>query len=90
METIKLNTSDTQVQTITITPDPITPPTRTVPLEQYVQQLTVQQKNLQTQLDAVAAKIDALTAQNVDVVAIQTKLANKVATPINIIKEPVK
>ena len=57
METIKLNTSDTQVQTITITPDPITPPTRTVPLEQYVAQLTQRQTNLQAQLDKVTAQL---------------------------------
>ena len=90
METIKLNTSDTQVQTITITPDPITPPTRTVPLEQYVAQLTQQQTNLQAQLDKVTAQLQEVTDAGGDVQAIQTTLAAKkassIATPNQIAK----
>ena len=83
-DTIKIITNqDTQAtQSVEITPDPITPPTRTIPLEMYVQQLTTQLSNAQAQVDNIQSKLDALTAQNVDVSAVQAKLANKVATPI--------
>ena len=85
METIKLNTSDTQVQTITITPDPITPPTRTVPLEQYVAQLTQQQTNLQAQLDKVTEQLQEVTDAGGDVATIQQKISQR-ATPNQIAK----
>ena len=87
---IKIITNqDTQAtQSVVITPDPITPPTRTVPLEQYVAQLTQQQTNLQAQLDKVTAQLQEVTDAGGDVVAIQTKLSNKLtpAQPTEIIK----
>ena len=83
-DTIKIITNqDTQAsQSVEITPEAITPPTRTVPLEMYIQQLTNQLANAQAQVDKIQASLDALTAQKVDVSAVQAKLANKVATPI--------
>jgi hypothetical protein len=84
---IKIITNqDTQAtQSVVITPDPITHPTRTVPLEQYVAQLTQQQTNLQAQLDKVTAQLQEVTDAGGDVATIQQKISQR-ATPNQIAK----
>jgi hypothetical protein len=79
------NQDNQSTQLVQITPEVVTPPTRTVPLEQYVQQLTMQQTNLQAQLDKVTAQLQEVTDAGGDVATIQQEISQR-ATPNQIAK----
>jgi len=81
METIKIVSSEnasTPQQFVEITPDPVQPPTRKIPVEQYVAGIKNEMDRNTARNVELQAKLDELTKQGLDLTAVK---ASRVAMP---------